>query len=148
MGRRLWLWGPAVACAAAIFWLSHQPVLPAPPGNDKLAHFVAFGTLSALIARGAWFDTRWSSGLVYAAAALLGTLYGLSDEVHQTFVPGRDASVADVVADAAGALFGPLAWILGCRMASRFTPRVLRDTRAECTTRAPLPSPSPSEPGS
>lgn len=148
MLRRIWIWGPALACAAAIFWLSHQPVLPAPPGNDKLAHFVAFGTFATLVARGAWFDTRWSNGLVYAAAALIGVMYGISDEVHQTFVPGRDASVADVVADALGALVGPGAWILGCRLASRFTDRVLRDTRAACAKTGPLSPPSPSERGS
>jgi len=35
---------------------------------------------------------------------LVATLYGISDEWHQGFVHGRDASGFDVLADAAGAL--------------------------------------------
>ena len=36
-------------------------------------------------------------------AVLLATLYGVTDEGHQWFVPGRTAEVADLVADAVGA---------------------------------------------
>lgn len=35
---------------------------------------------------------------------LIGAIYGLSDEWHQSFVPGRDCSVYDVAADALGVL--------------------------------------------
>lgn len=40
----------------------------------------------------------------YALAATLAVLYGLSDEFHQAFVPGRNATAFDVVIDALGAL--------------------------------------------
>jgi VanZ family protein len=66
---------------------------------------------------------------VFSTAALAAVLYGLSDEVHQSFIPGRDASVGDVVADALGALLGAAAWVVGCRVLGRFTSRVRRDTR-------------------
>ena len=39
---------------------------------------------------------------------LLATLFGVTDEIHQYFVPGRQADVFDVVADAVGALAGAL----------------------------------------
>jgi VanZ family protein len=39
-------------------------------------------------------------------AALLSALYGVSDEFHQSFIPGRFATVEDVVADSLGACFG------------------------------------------
>lgn len=38
-----------------------------------------------------------------ALSLLMTGLYGVSDEVHQSFVPGRSASVYDALADVAGA---------------------------------------------
>jgi VanZ family protein len=43
---------------------------------------------------------------------LLGSLYGASDEVHQSFVPGRAADPLDWVADSAGAVAGVLVFNL------------------------------------
>lgn len=37
---------------------------------------------------------------------IIGTIYGISDEIHQYFVPGRFVEVLDVVADAVGTLIG------------------------------------------
>ena len=45
----------------------------------------------------------------YWLPAVITVLYGATDEFHQSFVPLRDASVRDLVADAAGAFFG---WLL------------------------------------
>jgi VanZ family protein len=39
-------------------------------------------------------------------------IYALSDEWHQSFVPSRSASVADVIIDAIAAVCGTLAWCL------------------------------------
>ncbi len=45
----------------------------------------------------------------YWLPAVITVLYGATDEFHQSFVPMRDASVRDLIADAAGAFFG---WLL------------------------------------
>jgi VanZ family protein len=46
------------------------------------------------------------------------TLFGASDEWHQSFVPGREASPGDVAKDLAGALLG--AWVFSrCRLSDR-----------------------------
>ncbi|RKY37816.1 MAG: VanZ family protein, partial [Candidatus Omnitrophota bacterium] len=37
---------------------------------------------------------------------IFSILYAISDEIHQTFIPGRNASVKDVVADCVGILIG------------------------------------------
>jgi VanZ family protein len=109
--RRLpWLL-PAVAYAALIFWLSHQsspvPWLPSAWWTwDKLLHAVEYAGLAALLVLG--LTHVGTMGLRRAArlAILLAAAYGASDELHQAFVPGRDASWLDWAADSAGALVG------------------------------------------
>ncbi|BCS34148.1 hypothetical protein TBR22_A33770 [Luteitalea sp. TBR-22] len=103
--RRLIGWVPAIAWLSMIFVLSSQPSLPSPPSvSDKEAHAFTFGVLAVLLLMGltAW---RWRTVTRSAllAAFLLAVAYGVSDEVHQRFVPGRTPDVADVVADAVGA---------------------------------------------
>ena len=69
--------------------------LPAP--YDKAAHFFSFALLGFLFAK-AFNNPR--IGFVVAA------LYGITDEIHQSFVPMRQADFWDWVADALGAYFG------------------------------------------
>lgn len=103
--RRVVSWVPAVLWATLIFVLSSQPVLPSPEElSDKHLHAIAYGVLASLCLVGLT-AARWRSitlGSVVAAFAV-AVLYGISDEVHQSFVPGRTPDVADVVADAVGA---------------------------------------------
>jgi VanZ family protein len=80
---------------------------------DKLLHTTEYGALGALLALalGVWDQPRrgWRVGL----AILLGCLYGVSDETHQFFVPGRDAEVGDALADTLGASLGASGvWLL------------------------------------
>jgi len=44
--------------------------------------------------------------MLFFTAASLSILYGISDEIHQYFVPFRYSSVMDVVADGLGASLG------------------------------------------
>ena len=104
--KRWVVFAPVAAYAGAIFVLSHQSQLPAPPGGDKLAHFVTFAGLAVLSVRALYYGTVWPQSTVILGAALFTTLYGMFDELHQSFVPGRSAAIEDAVADAAGALCG------------------------------------------
>ena len=105
MTRFLVLWGPPLALMVLIFGLSSMPKPPIPDGvSDHTAHFAAYAVLSALLVR-ALAGGRWA-GMTWGRAARawgLTVLYGVSDEVHQRFVPGRFPSVSDVIADALGA---------------------------------------------
>lgn len=104
--RRLWLWLPVALYAAVIFGLSSIPSLPAPPGplTDKDIHFGFYAGFTALIVR-ALAGGRLSQVSLGVAVASVGlaVLYGASDELHQSFVPGRTMSGMDLVADAIGA---------------------------------------------
>jgi VanZ family protein len=97
---------PALAWAALIFWLSSQPDLPTPPfafeGFDKLVHAGFYGILTLLLCAADGARPWW---WVVAAA-----LYGLSDEIHQAFVPGRSTDAIDLFADIMGALLVASVW--------------------------------------
>ena len=107
MSRTVLAWGPAVLWAAVLFFLSSLSDPPQPesfqlPGLDKVAHFGMYAVLGALLARG-----REAGGTPsHAAVLLLGALYGVSDEWHQSFVPGRQVSALDWAADLAGLAAG------------------------------------------
>ena len=106
MTRRVRVWGPAWATMVLIFVLSSMSGLGPIPGgvDDGVAHALQYAVLAALLLRGL-AGARWRGVKVRAAAlaVLLATLYGVTDEAHQWFVPGRTAEVTDLVADALGA---------------------------------------------
>lgn len=116
--RVLWYWGPVVLYAAAIFHfssLSHPeeelPELLIQQVSDKVLHLVEYGILGALCYRA----FRWAAGPAAVKQALMlaigaASLYGLSDEAHQSFVPTREASWLDWVADTVGAVAGAIGW--------------------------------------
>jgi VanZ family protein len=100
---------------AAIFVASGIPELGPLPADvsDKTAHLVAYAVLGALVIR-AVSGARWAGCTPWAAAMAwtVATVYGLTDEWHQMFVPGRTPSVSDLVADAAGAALGVMAVVV------------------------------------
>ena len=92
---------------AAIFILSSStdpgPIVP--PGiSDKTLHAIGYGVLGLLLLRGL-AQARLvgvTTGRGFAAV-LIAVLYGITDEIHQHFVPGRTSDALDVAADALGA---------------------------------------------
>jgi len=80
--------------------------LPSFSFADKLAHLLEYGLLASLI----YFALGKSQANTHPVFVpfLIAFLYGLSDEVHQYFIPGRDADVFDAVADAVGSFIFPL----------------------------------------
>lgn len=116
MTRCLRIWGPVWAMMTLIFVLSSMSRLPpaAYVADDGVMHALEYGLLAALLLR-ALIGARWRRLTVGAAglAVLLATLYGVTDEVHQRFVPGRTAEIVDLTADAIGATVAAglsLAW--------------------------------------
>jgi VanZ family protein len=99
----LTLWGPFLGALAVVFWLSSLSEVPgAHYFWDKLLHAFGYAGLGVLALRafhGGFLRPRLAS-TCYAGLTVI--LWGISDEFHQSFVPGRDASALDVVADAVG----------------------------------------------
>ncbi len=103
MIKRLLRWVPALIWMSIIFYWSGQPVLPIDSlPNSSLAHYLshvgAYGILAILLTLGTGLSRR---GLWLAF--LLAALYGISDEFHQSFTPGREAKARDAVIDAVSA---------------------------------------------
>jgi len=77
---------------------------------DKVIHFIVFGILGLLTARGMknTYNTNIQNNFVLLSISL-SIIYGALDEIHQYFVPGRHATVWDWVADTLGVIF--FVWI-------------------------------------
>ena len=105
-GPFLRLWLPVAAWAGFIFALSSVPDLGTGLGSwdlvlRKLAHAAEFAVLGALLLRA-------TDRAPFAFA--LGSLYAVSDELHQVLVPGRMGSPLDVAIDIVGVACGVLLW--------------------------------------
>lgn len=160
MARWLLAWTPAIAVMAMIFSLSSQPDFGGAgwasafvrkflgdgvalasidwllPYLDTyiswVAHFVEFGALAVAFywgLRRQWPDE--ARALLYAWLATV--LYGVTDEWHQSFVPGRYPDVRDILTDAAGAAVALLVvWVVeGRRTKSKERRSKRKDRRAK-----------------
>jgi len=101
---------------AGIFFVSslHSPPLPSNI-SDKPAHALAYAGLAGLVARalGRGLPPRITR-LDLVIGFAICVIYAASDELHQSFVPGRSPDIADVAADAIGAAVALIAcWAWG-----------------------------------
>ena len=118
--RFAYYWLPVIAWAGVIFALSHtsgetldttvdetaQFIPIAFLLSPEFAHMAQFGVLAALayrlLASYQTLPKRWTLG----GALLFAVGYGVTDEFHQMFVPGRSATLGDLALDTLGAALG------------------------------------------
>ncbi len=100
----------AVACAVVIFSLSHIPGRSL-PGNtgflSYIAHFseyLVFASLFVIAFTGGKLKT-WQ---VIVIAIMIASAYGVTDEFHQSFIPGRSPDPVDWLTDTVGASVGAI----------------------------------------
>jgi len=120
--RSLAAWVLVLAWAGVIFTLSSIPSLAVTEGLvdlllRKAAHMTEYALLTILLIRalgqsGVARPVPWAAGLAVA--------YAISDEFHQSFVPGRAGLPRDVLIDAVGIA---IACALAVRLARRPMPR-------------------------
>jgi VanZ family protein len=123
-----WLryWLPVIAYSTLIFYLSslshpeeELPNFLFEQLGDKLLHVIEYSVLALLCYRA----FRWAAGpqageYAVALAIVATSLYGLTDELHQAYVPLRESSLVDWIADTAGAVIGAVG---SCRFMERGT---------------------------
>lgn len=96
------------------------PFIQDVPFQDKGIHFVEYlvlGFLCAFATRRTWRDRRPARTIMLGA--FLAAAWGFSDELHQAFVPGRSADIADFVADTLGGCVGALLYAFSERIVPR-----------------------------
>lgn len=111
----------ALTWAGVIFFLSSQPGTDTPPPfphMDKLLHALVFGILGTLILGAMRPGTHGHSQAQALTALAIAATYGVLDEIHQHFVPGRMPDVLDVLADITGAALG--IWLLHTAVRRRY----------------------------
>jgi VanZ family protein len=115
---RLLRWLPVIAWMLVIFAFSSIPNLDPDGGGrlnfgiSKLGHVAVFSVLGLLV--GSQLALRRVPRWLWWTFVFC-SLYAITDEIHQWFVPGRDPSVRDVGIDAISAVLGGAAWPLVAR---------------------------------
>lgn len=88
-----------------IFYFSSLPPSRIPSLPDFIPHFIEYFILGILVSLTLKEHlVRWA----YSAASFWCFFYALTDELHQLYVPGREATLRDWLVDAGGALAGVL----------------------------------------
>jgi VanZ family protein len=81
---------------------------------DKLIHLILYLPFAFLLSLS--LSKSGVKRYIFLQAFLIVLLYAISDEIHQSYIPGRDASITDIIADSLGALSGCyLAKVFGLR---------------------------------
>ena len=115
---RLWL--PVILWMLVIFSLSSVPGGQLPdvpiPRIHTIAHFFEYSILGALLLR-AFLNVNFRKRTIaLSLLAVAGAfLFGLSDEWHQSFVPGRSCRLEDVLSDVLFAIVGVLLFLVRTR---------------------------------
>ena len=107
MKKLVYYWLPVIIYLLLIFYLSSLSrigvveTIPTFILKDKLLHLIEYSILAILIYR-ALNQHQKIQPIALVLAIIFSTLYGLSDELHQLFVPGRFFSIQDLFVDFIG----------------------------------------------
>ena len=99
----------AIGWACAIYYLSSLPGVDTQPlfyHQDKLLHSAAFGALGFLVLGAFRPSIHGHNRFQLVIAITITGTYGILDEIHQRYVPGRMPDVYDILADFSGAALG------------------------------------------
>lgn len=101
---------PLVTYWLILFGLTTFPTksLPSVAFSDKIKHFIAYFILTVLLKFALHFQEKYDISLKVCGLITLGIIgfYGLLDEIHQYFIPGRYCEFYDWVANILGGLIG------------------------------------------
>ncbi|MBR1404012.1 MAG: VanZ family protein [Treponema sp.] len=130
MIKKILKWIPALIVAGCNFYLSSQEHIEHMPGfwnADKVVHFFCFAGFSFWLA----FACNIKSYKTFWLPTLIISLWAITDEIHQSFTPGRDASVLDWLSDTCGAALGAVIFVwVTTKLLPAFVARIKANKRA------------------
>lgn len=88
--------------------------IPTTGVSDKILHFMAYFVLGVLLNLTLAFQNKYKllQNKSVIATLILGSMYGIFDEVHQYFIPGRSMELFDLMADFSGLVLATVFVIL------------------------------------
>ena len=109
MKNFFYYWLPVLVYAGLIFYFSSLPTIPQPIleiiPETFILHMIEYAILSILLFRALINSNNVLRNNVALLAITIATLYGITDEIHQLFVPGRVFSHFDIIANFIGSMF-------------------------------------------
>lgn len=111
MTKLLKFWLPPAIWALAIYLISSFPTAPVSQvywrefAVKKSAHIIEYAIFAVLLYRAfRGYGIGAKNAAIYSI--FFSLIYGVTDEFHQSFTPGREPRVRDVFFDTIGALVG------------------------------------------
>ena len=106
-------WFPVIVWAILIFALSSLSTFPKAVqpalSFDKLAHSIEYAVFSFLLARAFRHSKKDKAKRYFRILAVIcAIVYAVTDELHQSLIPMRTASVVDLIYDSIGAVIGQI----------------------------------------
>ena len=89
--------------------------LPSFWNADKLVHLICFSALSFWVSFAVGTNNRRG---IFLPAAIVSA-YGIIDEIHQSFTPGRESSVLDWISDTIGGFLGAIVFLFVLKKISK-----------------------------
>lgn len=112
--KKIFYWAAAITYALLIFFLSSLSGSQTDrfylfKNSDKVIHIMVYAVLCLLLNRAFFFTFKNSvKRYVPIIAIFISIVYAITDEFHQSFVPGRYASMDDIFADGIGAVISQI----------------------------------------
>lgn len=106
----IWYWFPPLLLMGIIFYLSSRPTVQV--ASEDIINFIFYKTIHLIVYSSLYFlwfravnslsKTKLTLKQKLWYPFFISVLYGISDEIHQTFVPTRTGTVRDVIIDTIG----------------------------------------------
>ena len=91
----------------------------------KIAHFSIY-TLVGLLLMGLLSTYNIKENWRIILSVLSGMMYAISDEIHQSFTPGRSPKITDIYIDTLGVILGVLLILLGIKIYNKYITKILQ----------------------